>query len=191
MHPALPDVTDDQLVAAVRAGDAASFAELYSRHQAMAGLVARRAGATHEDVDDVVAEAYARLLRALRGGRGPSENFPGYLAVAVRRIAWAVHQDATRLRPTGEIDRLDHEVDAGTDSLADALCDSLGDSPAGAALAALPDSARELLWRLEVEGERVADLARELGKSPNAVSAAATRARRRLRREYLRRTGAA
>ena len=45
---------------------------------------------------------------------------------------------------------------------------------------------RVLLWRVVVEGDRVGDIARELDKSPNAVSAAACRARKRLRSEYQR-----
>jgi RNA polymerase sigma factor (sigma-70 family) len=181
--PALAEARDEDLVAAARDGDPASFAELYRRYQKMAGTVARRAGVAHEDADDVVAEAYTKLLRALRGGRGPSENFPGYLATAVRRVAWAVQEDAKHYRPTDDLTLLD--VETGFDP------DDLGDSVAGAALAALPRESRTLLWRVEVEGHRIGDIALDLGKSPNSVSAAACRARKRLRSEYVRRISAA
>lgn len=170
--------SDGELVLAVRNGDSAAYAELYQRYHLLAVRVARRAGITGDDAEDVVAEAYAKVLRALRGGRGPTENFPGYLATAVRRVAWTVHDEAARCRPTEDIELFD--------DLSEVSADELKDSAIGAALAALPRSSRSLLWRVVVEGDRVGDIARELDKSPNAVSAAACRARKRLRSEYQR-----
>jgi DNA-directed RNA polymerase specialized sigma24 family protein len=128
-----------------------------------------------------------KVLRALRGGNGPTENFPAYLATAVRRVAWAVTEDATHYRPTEDLSLFD---DPDSTDLAGHSAD-LRDSAAGAALAALPRESRSLLWRIEVEGHRIGDIARETGKTANSVSAATCRARKRLRSEYLRQSGAA
>lgn len=176
--------TDNEIVAAVRDGDIASYAELYRRHYRMAGSVARRAGVSFDDADDVVAEAYMKVLRALHSGLGPTENFPGYLATAVRRVAWTAQELSWRYRPTDDALFLETPADI-------AEVESLASTAAGSALAALPQASQSLLWRVDVEGHRVADIALEAGKSPNSVSAAACRARKRLRAEYARRVGAA
>lgn len=175
-------LADPDLVDRVRTGDADCFAELYRRHRPMAGRVARRAGVSLHDVDDVVAEAFAKVLRAVRGGRGPTENFTGYLATAVKRVAWSAQEDSERCRPTDDL--------AVLDTVSEAVPEPLADSVAGAAFAALPEPARSLLWRVEVDGDPVREIARELGRSPNSVSAAACRARSRLRSEYALRLGA-
>lgn len=177
-HP--HDLSDSDLVLAVRRGDSTGYAELFRRHRKMADHVARRAGIGHHDADDVVMEAFAKVLRALRGGRGPTTNFPGYLATSVRRVAWAVLEEAARTRPTDDQRYFDHAVDPFDDP-------DLGDSVVAEALRSLPAATRTLLWRVEIEGHRIGDIAREDGKSSNSVSAATFRARKRLRTEYLRR----
>lgn len=168
--------SDRELVQAVRDGDTASYDELYRRHQKMANQVARRAGASFHDADDIVSEAHTKVLRALRHGLGPTENFPGYLATAVRRVAWASERASWRMRPTDDA-LLDGSVE-------DPDLDPLGDTAVGAALAALSPAMQALLWRVVIEGHGVSDIARELGTSPNSISAAAWRARKRLRAEY-------
>lgn len=183
-HSATAEASDADLVLAVRRGEHDSFAVLYQRHHRMAVQVARRAGLGADDTDDAVAEAFAKVFRALRRGHGPTDNFPGYLATSVRRVAWGLQRDAARTRPTDDFSAFDAEA-VGPDP------DALRDSAAGEALAALPPSSRTLLWRVEVEGHRIHDIADELGKTPNSVSAATSRARKRLRREYARRAGAA
>lgn len=157
---------------------------LYRRHHRMALQAALRAGVPSGDAEDVVAEAYAKVLRAVQGGRGPTRNFPGYLATAVKRVAWSVQKQSARYHPTDDVDLLDDATGPG-------YPEDLTDSLAGAALAALPSASRRLLWRVEVQGDSIRDIARELGKTPNSVSAATFRARKQLRTEYLRRAGVA
>ncbi|RZI87148.1 MAG: sigma-70 family RNA polymerase sigma factor [Microbacterium sp.] len=171
---------DDLLVDGVRAGEPECFAELYRRHQQLAVGVALQAGIGRQDADDVVAEAFAKVLRALRSGLGPTENFRGYLTLAVRRVAWAAQADSSRYRPTDDQVLLEG---AGQTTVPE----SLDGSPAGDALAALPHDAQILLWRTAVDGDQVSEIARELGKTSNSVAAAASRARSRLRSEYARR----
>jgi DNA-directed RNA polymerase specialized sigma24 family protein len=63
----------------------------------------------------------------------------------------------------------------------DELPESIADTELGRALRDLPPSWREVIWRVEVVGEKVAAIAAEQGRSANSVSATASRARRRLR----------
>src|SRR5690606_1145964 len=53
------------------------------------------------------------------------------------------------------------------------------------ALSALPERWREVLWYLEVEGRKPAEVAAQLGVTAPRVSALAYRAREGLRRSYL------
>lgn len=177
-----PQLPDSELIARVRTGDAECFAELYRRHRKLADRVARRAGVSPHDTEDVVAEAFAKVLRAMRRGHGPTETFTGYLALAVRRVAWSAQRDSKRCRPTDDLDLLDAVSDS-------ADVPSIGD-PVTAAFAALSQEARSLLWRVVVDGDPIGEIARDLGKTPNSVSAAAFRARARLRSEYSRRLSA-
>ncbi len=168
--------TDHELLEATRGGQGEAFGELYERYAAMTRRIARRSGVATSDVDDIVADAWARVLRALRTGSGPTTNFPGYVATAVRRVAWSYDTAASMVSPTDD-DRLLDGV------WLDELDPSFAETELGQALLRLPRNWREILWRVEVDGEQVALLAAEFGKTPNSVSAIASRARRRLREE--------
>lgn len=171
-----PAASDAELLEAVRRGDPEAFGQLFTRYQVVAAKVARRAGIRSGDVEDVVGDAWSRVLRAMRGGAGPTDNFPGYLATAIRRVAWSYQSHRAAFVPTDD--------EATLDGIwIDQLPESLADTELGRALARLPRSWREVIWRVEVDGEKVATIAAEQGKSPNSVSAIASRARRRLRAE--------
>jgi len=61
---------DQALLGLARAGNTAAFAELYDRHRAAARRLARRLVRGRVEADDVVAETFTRVLRALRHGGG-------------------------------------------------------------------------------------------------------------------------
>jgi DNA-directed RNA polymerase specialized sigma24 family protein len=168
--------TDEALLAAVRAGDDSAFVDLYVRYRGPSRAMARRASDATDDVDDVVGEAWSRLLGALRNGNGPSSNFPGYLATTVRRVAWTVNGRRAMCSPTDDETLLDSPFRLG-------LAGPMPGTDLAEALTRLPRTWREVIWRIEVEGEKVAAIAREQGKSANSVSAIASRARKRLREE--------
>lgn len=170
----LEDVPDEALLHSVRSGDVSAFDTLYQRHRRSAYVTASRAGARGHDAEDVVADAFVRVLRAVSHGRGPTDSFAGYLTTAVRRVAWSNNDYRARFVVTDDLEDLDDEWHDSSPA-------AIVDSAIGKALMSLPSDWRELLWRIEVLGEKAADIAAERGCSPNAVSAAASRARRRLR----------
>src|SRR5690606_40709378 len=61
--------SDPELIAGVRAGDTAAFGVLYERHVDAARKVASMYSNSPTDVEDVVSEAFSRVLRALQRGR--------------------------------------------------------------------------------------------------------------------------
>lgn len=177
-HPGSTDVpeSDDELIARTRAGDQQAFGELFVRYRRLAAQVAQRAGVSPSDVDDVIGDAFARVLRAVANGKGPDDNVAGYITTAVRRVAWRRNQERSREYVTSDSPLLDSVW-------LDELPALLRSSDIGIAFRRLPGRWQDLLWRIEVRGERVGDIASRAGKSSNAVSAVASRARRRLRHE--------
>jgi hypothetical protein len=68
--------SDAALIAAVRRGDTNAYGVLYQRHLRAAKRAAACLAATASEREDLVAEAFTRVLRALRSGRGPSDCCP-------------------------------------------------------------------------------------------------------------------
>lgn len=176
---ALRDVGDVDLLRLVRAGHDDAFAELFARHATAVRGFAVRCCTESSDAEDLAAEAFFRVLQAVRRGAGPDDNVRAYLLTVVRRLAaeWSVRR---RDVPVTD-EELSRQVDAGYTapaSRADLQLISL-------AFASLPKRWRAVLWRVEVEGERPAVVARYFGLSANATAALARRARQGLRAAYL------
>jgi len=177
---ATEDPSDGSLTAAVRRGEVDAFGLLYTRHLPAARRAAMALAANAAERDDLVAEGFAKVLRVLRTGGGPDQDFRPYLLTTIRNtmISWRRRDssvwlvaDVPDLVPSGG-----HEDVAATRLHADMAAD---------AFAALPERWRTVLWRTEIEGESPAQIARQLGMTPNGVAALAYRARQGLREAYL------
>ncbi|GAA3023920.1 sigma-70 family RNA polymerase sigma factor [Actinokineospora globicatena] len=170
---------DLALLQRLRSGDDAAFGELFSRHsdavrRLALGLVADRA-----EAEDLAAEAFFRVLQAVRRGSGPVDNVRGYLLIVTRRVAW---EWSARKRDVPVSDEeLSHRVGAGPDNTGQSTERTL----ITRAFTSLPERWRSVLWKVEVEGERPAVVAGNFGLSPNATAALARRARQGLRAAYL------
>src|SRR6266566_3868301 len=87
------NIPDDQLVRAVRAGNTDAFGELYLRYVSKALRVAAHLVDSHEDREDLTAEAFTFLLEEL-AGNGPVPPFwPGLLA-QLRAVMLRTEPDA-------------------------------------------------------------------------------------------------
>ena len=106
-------MTDDELVALARQGDAAAFGELVSRHQAAVYRAALSAVGSPSDADDVAQEAFLLAYTRLRSFRGAA-SFKTWLLT----IAWnqAINQRRANTRwwrrivdlgPRGSMDGVD------------------------------------------------------------------------------------
>lgn len=171
--------SDAQLIAAVRAGDTAAYGLLFQRHAAAATRLSRQLLSTGE-ADDLVSEAFLKVLSLLQDGKGPDEAFRAYLLTAVRRLHVDRIRATTRTRPTDD----EHVLDRGV-PFDDAVSAAFENDAAARAFASLPERWQLVLWHLEVEGQKPAAVAPLLGMSPNSVSALAYRAREGLRAAYL------
>ncbi|MFI7678157.1 RNA polymerase sigma factor [Actinophytocola sp. NPDC049390] len=172
--------SDAELIAAVRRGDSAAYGALYERHLQAAKRAASCLSGTLAEREDLVADAFTRVLRVLRDGRGPTEEFRAYLLVTLRNAAISGARGATvslyadvpeTYLPRSGGDPVVHRWDANA---------------AASAFASLPERWRTVLWHTEVEEESPAEIAPLLGLRPNGVAALAYRAREGLRQAYLR-----
>jgi RNA polymerase sigma factor (sigma-70 family) len=170
-------LSDAELLAQARTGDEAAFTELYVRHHAAARRLAttyRRSG----DPDDLVNEAFERVLGALRRGAGPTEAFRAYLFVTLRRLA-ANHIARTHDEPVEEVPEPVLAVEHSPPM------DPADRQIVLQAYESLSERSQAVLWHTTVEGRPPRELAGILGMSANAAAALAYRAREKLRQAYL------
>jgi RNA polymerase sigma factor (sigma-70 family) len=171
------DEPDHELLARVRSGDRSAYGLLWERYEAEARASARFLTRSRDEADDVVAEAFARVLRAIHGGAGPTEAFRPYLMTALRRTAWR-RQEARRMES-----RLDGDTGLATDDEPPPEAIAL-DGEMARAFSCLSPRWQTVLWMAEVEGRTTAEIGAHLGLSANAAAALLGRARDGLRRAY-------
>lgn len=172
---------DEDLLAAIRTGETEPFAELWRRYQP---TVRRYAASLRggRDADDVVADAFVKVLHAVRRGKGPVDNPVRYLMVAARTVSLDAGRSEARTAPVadeGEQDRTVLDRASGPE-------EARLDDDLRTAFGSLSPTWARVIWWTEVEGRDVHEVADALGISPPAASALAYRARRALRAAYCR-----
>ncbi|MDQ0707637.1 RNA polymerase sigma factor (sigma-70 family) [Arthrobacter woluwensis] len=173
-------MSDGDLCLQVREGDQDAFGVLYERHAPLALSIARQSVDNYADAEDVVADSFHAVLDKLRSGDGPDTFFRAYLLQVVRRTAYARNRSAGRAIPTADEQQLDRLETPDDPTLME-----FESQAAATAFRALPERWQEVIWYLDVEGQKPAAVAPIMGLAPNAVSALGVRARDALRREYL------
>ena len=171
--------SDAELISAVRGGDLDAYGTLFERHVDAARRLARQlvpAG----DAEDLVSEAFVKVLGVLQRGGGPDVAFRAYLLTAVRRLQVDRFRAGSRLHTTDDMEAFDPGV-----PFRDTAVEGFESAAAAAAFASLPERWQLVLWHTEVEGDKPADIAPMLGMSANSVSALAYRAREGLRQAFL------
>ena len=170
---------DAELITAVRAGDNAAYGVLFERHRSAALRLGRQLlpGAESEDL---VSEAFTKVLVQLQEGRGPDLAFRAYLLTSIRRLHVDRIRSVARVRTTDDEAELDRHVE-----FFDVAAANFERGTAADAFTSLPERWQLVLWHLDVEGQKPADVAPLLGMSANSVSALAYRAREGLRQAYL------
>ncbi|MFT4299187.1 MAG: sigma-70 family RNA polymerase sigma factor [Aeromicrobium sp.] len=174
-----PAVSDATLIAAVRAGDTEAYGTLFERHRDAAQRLARQL-ISGSGADDLVSEAFIKVLGVLQRGGGPDEAFRAYLLTAIRRLHIDAIRSSSRERSTDDENELDRAVE-----FVDPATMQFERGAAGEAFRSLPERWQLVLWHLDVEGQSPAEIAPLLDMAPNSVSALAYRAREGLRRAYL------
>lgn len=172
-------LSDAELISAVRGGDVEAYGTLFERHAEAARRLARQL-VSAGDAEDLVSEAFVKVLTVLQRGGGPDVAFRAYLLTAVRRLRVDRLRAGSKLHTTDDMEAFDPGV-----PFRDTAVEGFENAAAAKAFASLPERWQLVLWHTEVEGSKPADIAPLLGMSANSVSALAYRAREGLRQAFL------
>lgn len=175
---------DEWLIKAVRSGNIAAYGELYVRHVGAAYNLARQLARSASEADDLVSEAFSKLLSSLRVGRGPDSAFRAYLLTALRHTAYDKTRRDRKVELTEDMTTAVNPVLVSV-QFNDTASAGLEKELAAKAFARLPERWQTVLWLTEIESRSPAEVAPKLGLTANGVSALAYRAREGLRQAYL------
>jgi RNA polymerase sigma-70 factor (ECF subfamily) len=151
------EATDDELVAAVRAGDEAAFTQLFERHRHLVSRLGYRFFPRREQVEEIIQEAFVKAYFALNGYQGGYEkSFVSWLA----RITVHTCYDELRRAKKRNESRLGDLTEEEAEFLTDRLRDlSAGSNVEGSAISR--DLANKLLARLKPEDRLVLTLLKQ------------------------------
>ncbi|UOQ58783.1 sigma-70 family RNA polymerase sigma factor [Leucobacter allii] len=179
------ELGDAELCALVRgAADTvlgrSAFSELYHRHRDAAMAQAYTLTRDRHRAEDVVAEAFTSMLRALAGGAGPTESPLGYLMVSIRGAAARARtpHDAEPLEPAALAELVDDRASSFTERLAER-------DQVRRAFERLQERDQQLLQLLDIEELPTQDASDRLAMTEGALRVAVHRARKRLGTHYL------
>ena len=177
-------LTDAELVDGVVAGYDDAFAQLYERHSSAAWRLGQTVTGNADDAADAVAEAFARVLVAVRAGHlDNGGSFRSYLLTATRNAALDNIRKTGRSRPTEQ--EILAEMESSSPTPAECLSGDAEAALIAEAFRNLPERWRSVLWLTEVEGVATKEAARRLGLSANGAAQLAVRARTGLRDRFL------
>ena len=186
--------TDADLLARARdVRDQSAWRDLERRYDPVVRRYCRRAGRGMAEVQELSQRVWLRLVQALPGfAYDPSRSFRGWL----RKLADNAAADHfRRLARSPAAERLGDREPAAPREPTTALGPSRG--PRAREAASVEEAVRkrvapaswELFRRCAIGGERISDVAREMGKEYAAAYMAVERVRRKLREEGVRRLG--
>ena len=179
------DRSDEELIAAVKNGDAASFEPLVQKYQGRVFATARRYARRESEVEDIAQEVFIKAFQKIHGFRGdaPFEHWLMRLAVRTCFDFLRAHQ-RNRETPFTELtepetDWLDRFVVQPDTASEDAEAARL---LVGKVLERLSPSARLVITLLEIEERSVKEIAAFTGWPVTLVKVRAFRARAEMRK---------
>jgi RNA polymerase sigma-70 factor (ECF subfamily) len=167
-------ISSEQLMLALARGDTAAFDQLVLRHQKAAwGIAYRFLGDRHE-AEDVVQDAFLRLLEAAERYQ-PASSFNTYFYRVISRLCL----DRTKRRRPRPLEAVPDVFDGGPDTLG-AMEKQQSAEAVRAALDALPPQQRIAVVLRYYEALSYQNIASALETTPKAVERLLARARDRL-----------
>nr|WP_279587626.1 sigma-70 family RNA polymerase sigma factor [Lysinibacter cavernae] len=168
------------MLASFRAGNADAMDTLFSLYQPYALQHAARYASAQMPSEDIVSEAFIRVIQAIRNGKGPTVSLWWYLVTAMKSVA-ITHGPSLQRTVNVEAETLERLADEQAEEPEKAF----GQSCVVEAFNRLPTRWQTVVWCRDVEGFSLAETAATLGISSNAVGALHSRARKGFRLEYL------
>src|SRR5512137_2781621 len=114
-------MSDGEIIARVRGGDTAAFADLVQRHQDRVYGMALRAAGKPEDAEDLAQEIFLSVFRGLEGFKGGAQFTTWLYRIAWNRCADWLRRNRRRGRRTAPLEEADEVPDGRADPVADVL----------------------------------------------------------------------
>lgn len=165
------ELSDDQLLAATRAGDRDAFAHLVTRHQQMVCALAFARTGSFAVSEDVAQETFLAAWRRVAKAGAP-ENFRAWLCGTVRNLAARFHRDADPISTLPADAADEHARDAREE-----LAAREDEAVVWASLSELPEVYRDPLVLYFRQGQSTRQVAEALGLSEQAVRQRLSRGR--------------
>jgi RNA polymerase sigma factor (sigma-70 family) len=181
----LRPLSDAELIEAVRGGTVQAYGSLYARHVRAAQNLALQLAKSSTDADDLVSDAFAKVLTSLRAGGGPDFAFRPYLLTTVRHTAYDMFRQQRRLELADDLEAVPGVERVTSLPFRDTAVADLDRELITRAFAGLPERWQNVLWHTAIENRSPDELAPTFGLTPNGVAALAYRAREGLRKAYL------
>jgi RNA polymerase sigma-70 factor (ECF subfamily) len=194
---AASSLSDEELIVGISGGSQEALQELIERYATYLGVVVLRiagASATAADVEEAVADCFVRVWRSLSAGKSIEQSTLPYDAARGPVKAWlahVAHYEALSLRKRKQRQALlvhDESLLEAVDPSApleetviDRLMNQQWLTHVQQALAALPPEDASILYQRYVHGYSPAEIAANLGITPNNARVRLSRAVKRLR----------
>ena len=151
---------------------------------AFANQAARMLGAASPE--DIASEAMTRVIETIRDGKGPSEDFRGYIYTAVRNL---VHRRKTYRNELFDGDQVNGEalddLVISDENVEESAFSSLDEMRMEAVFAAMPEREARLLRATGLKGVSVNQAAADEGITSNHASVILKRARESFKRLWI------
>ncbi|MEP7337027.1 MAG: sigma-70 family RNA polymerase sigma factor [Acidobacteriota bacterium] len=146
-----PELSDNELVAAIRAGDEAAFTRLFERHRGLVSRLGYRFFPRREQVEEIIQDAFVKAYFALDGYHG--EHDKSFVSWLARITVHTCYDELRRAKKRNE-SRMGDLTEEEADYLSDRLRDlSASGNVEGSAISR--DLASKLLSRLKPEDRLV------------------------------------
>ncbi len=157
-------LSDQKLLAEYRAGDAKAFGVLYEKYERLAFVQAFKYVKTHPQAEDVVYEAFTKIMETIRRGKGPTVSMQHYLmstvrAVAVSSLRKSEHEQVDDPQEIAKLFEAETFHDEG--DTAGWLIESFN---------SLDEKSQRVIWLRVVEGLKSREIAKIIGTYPVAVT---------------------
>jgi len=176
---------DAELITTVRAGRLTAYGVLYQRHRDAAYNLAGHLTCCAIEADDLVSEAFVKVLDTLLGQRGPDSAFRAYLLTTLRHIAYDKTRRARKVELTDDIETTVADTGRMSEPFPDTVVARVERGMVAQAFARLPERWQQVLWYAEIQELMPSEVGSLMGLSSSAASALAYRARKGLRQAYL------
>ncbi|MBI2808870.1 MAG: sigma-70 family RNA polymerase sigma factor [Planctomycetes bacterium] len=185
----MPGSTSSSLLARLRGDDHDAWARLARLYGPLVYSWCRRRGLQEQDAADVTQDVFRAIVKGIeKYVHGPGSTFRGWLWTITRNKILDHHRQAQK-RPdaAGGTDAQDRMM-----KIPESLDESEAESSPTSSLVRralkliqpeFTENTWQAFWRVMMEGQAVADVAKQLGLSVNAIYIAKSRVLRRLREE--------